>query len=58
MRNNLYLIQKYLIILIDRFNNKPISHKPVNKKTYVWVEFSIAFDKNSTRAMGGIKIKL
>jgi hypothetical protein len=51
-------MQKYLIILVNRFNNKPISHKHINKKMYVWVELSIVFDKNSTETTSGIKIKL
>jgi hypothetical protein len=57
-KNNLYLIQKYLIILVNKFNNKPINHKLINKKAYILIEFSIVLDNNSTGTMNGNKIKL
>ncbi|GHT09535.1 hypothetical protein FACS189426_08260 [Bacteroidia bacterium] len=58
IKNNLYLIQKYIIILVNRFNKKPIRDKQINKKTYVLIELSIVFDKNSTEPTSGNKIKL
>jgi hypothetical protein len=58
IKTNLYLIQTNLMILVNRFNNKPISHKHRNKETYVLAERSMVFDKNSREPTRGNKIKL
>jgi hypothetical protein len=60
MKNNLYVIHKYLIILVNKFNPKPINHKPVNKLTYVMVGLSVVIilDKNNIGATNENKIKL
>jgi len=57
-KNNLYLIQKYLIIRVNKFNNKPINHKHINKEIQVLIEIPIVLDKNNKGITSGKNIKL